>query len=127
MSEPLEPAVSLDVLRDAVERAVKEVGLREVARQVGLSPRGVTLVIDGKKSRQTTLAKLQKWYLVHAPRVLGMSDEIGVAIRTYYLGRLEGVHREYAADMFEAGLRIAHQRQGLSLPGWVEALRNRPA
>lgn len=128
MSEPLEPGVPPDVLRNALRRAVEKAGLRPVARQAKLSPRGVWLIInEGVQSHPATIAKLRDWYVTHAPRVLGMSNEMAAALLVNLLGELDGVHREYAADTIEAGLRIAHQRQGLKLPGWVEALRNRPA
>lgn len=49
-------------LRRAVTQAAETQGVREVARQVGLSPMGLRNVMWGVKPLNRTWAKLRDWY-----------------------------------------------------------------
>jgi hypothetical protein len=125
VSEPLAPAVSLAVLRDALRRAVDQTSLRQVAREVGLSPRGVTLVIRGVQSQKKTVAKLREWYARHGPAVVGMSGEMAAASLANLLEGLDGADREVAARAIVALLEAVHRGREADPPGWIDHLRSR--
>lgn len=62
---PPSPVVSLPRLREAVRGRVADAGLRPVAREVGITHRGLELFLDGAKPQPKTLAKLLRWYGEH--------------------------------------------------------------
>jgi transcriptional regulator with XRE-family HTH domain len=57
-----EPEVSLLRIRAALRRRAEETSLREVAREVGMSHRGLSLLIKGARPQSRTHKKLAQWY-----------------------------------------------------------------
>ena len=65
MSEPSGPFVPLDVLRRALRLAIDHTSLRQVAREVGMSPRGLGRAVEFTEPRKSTLVKFRNWYARH--------------------------------------------------------------
>ena len=63
--------VSVAELRSAVAQGVSSTSLREVARQVGMSPTGLRNFLDGSEPYSTTRQKLERWF------VRGEGGEVG--------------------------------------------------
>jgi len=62
---PPSPVVSLARLREAIRSRVADAGLRPIAREVGITHRGLELFLGGAKPQPKTLAKLLQWYGEH--------------------------------------------------------------
>lgn len=52
----------IPLVRDHVRRRVEETGLRNVARQIGMSPSGLAKLLDGTTPYQKSIRKLYAWY-----------------------------------------------------------------
>ena len=121
MSEPAAPSVPIDVIRRELERAVDQTSLRQVAREVGLSPRGLSLVMGGSRVLRKTGRKLRDWYVRRAVEV-GPSAELAAAALDILLEGVARSEREYAADMVVSVLQTAHRKGETAPPAWIEAL-----
>jgi hypothetical protein len=55
------PTIPAPLLRDAVEREIAELSLRQAAKQIGVSPNGLRNFIAGSVPRSATRAKLERW------------------------------------------------------------------
>jgi hypothetical protein len=122
--------VSLGIIREALRRAVDRGSLRQVAREVGLSPRGLTLVMEGtgaRKERARTLTRLRDWYLLHGAAVVGSSDDVAAAAFDVILEELDPDDRDDVMEMVLAVVEQKHRRRGRAPPGWIEGLRRRRA
>lgn len=127
MSEPSGTFVSLDVIREALRRAIDATSLRQVARDADLSPRGLTLVVKGSKPRKSTVWKVRGWYARHAAANggTGVSDEMAAASLSTLLHGLDGPDREYAATAILGVLESFHRRREVVPPGWIDGVRKR--
>lgn len=54
--------VPVSRIREAVARSVERQSLREVARNVGMSPSGLRKFLDGAEPYSSTRHKLDRWY-----------------------------------------------------------------
>ncbi len=59
----IERATSEKVLRSAARDRVADTSLRKVAREIGMSPPGLSLFLDGGSLRSETLAKVRAWHV----------------------------------------------------------------
>jgi hypothetical protein len=57
------PQIPVSVLRRAVEQTVERSSLRQVARDVGMSPMGLKHLMAGANPYSPTLRRLKRWYL----------------------------------------------------------------
>jgi len=125
VSEPSRSHVSLEVVRAAVVRAVARRSLRQVAREVGLSPRGLNLFIEGNASQSRTALKLRDWYVLHGADAVGVSGDTAAASLSHLLDGLEGADREQAVMMILGALDMLHRRRDRTPPAWIEDLLQR--
>lgn len=125
MSEPSRSYMSLEVVRDAVKRAVAQRSLRQVAREVGLSPRGLTLFLEGNRSQSGTALKLRDWYVLHGAAAVGVSGDTAAASLEQLLDGLEDGDREQGRMMILGVLDMLHRRRRKTPPPWIEDLLHR--
>jgi hypothetical protein len=125
MSEPSRPYVSLEVVREAVKRAVGQRSLRRVAREVGLSPRGLTLFLEGNRSQSGTALKLRDWYVMHGAAAVGVSGDTAAASLNQLLDGLEDADREQGMIMILGTLDMLYRRRKKTPPPWIEDLLHR--
>ena len=69
-------SVSLDALREAVRTRVDDVGLREVAREVGMAHASLGDFLNGRVPRAANVAKLRKWFEGDDNEVLRLRQEV---------------------------------------------------
>jgi hypothetical protein len=116
---PPERTVPVDAIRDAVARAAGATSARAVARDSGLSERGVRYFAGGGAPRPSTLRKLTEWYVREAAK-LGELDA----------GTVEAALSVLLADMTEPQLsatrravldaiRDGYRATGRDVPGWL--------
>ncbi len=125
MSEPSRSYVSLEVVRDAVRRAVSQRSLRRVSREVGLSPRGLNLFLEGNRSQSGTALKLRSWYVVHGAEDVGVSGDTAAASLDQLLDGLEEGDREQGRMIILGVLDMLHRRRRKTPPPWIEDLLHR--
>lgn len=66
--DPARFARDVEEIREAVRSYRDSVSLREAAREVGMSPTGLSHFCDGTEPYLPTLRKLQRWYQAHRER-----------------------------------------------------------
>lgn len=125
MSEPSRPPVSLDVVRVAVERALELRSLRQVAREVGLSTRGLRLFLDGNSSQKRTAHMLLEWYARHGAQVVGMSSDTAAVSLSNLLDGVEEADRDHAEMVILGYVEMLHRRRNKLPPSWIEDLLHR--
>jgi hypothetical protein len=124
VSEPAAPSVPIDVIRRELERAVDQTSLRQVAREVGLSPRGLSLVMAGSRTLRKTSRKLRDWYVRRAA-VVGPSPELAAAALDILLEGLGSVGREHAAVAILGVIESMHRSEDAPPPSWLDGVRER--
>jgi hypothetical protein len=67
--DPAAFARHIEEIRAALRRHLDEASLRQAAREVGMSPTGLSKFLDGAEPHMRTVGKLRAW---HAGRPRGM-------------------------------------------------------
>jgi AraC-like DNA-binding protein len=83
---PGKATFSLKVLRDAIRRRVDETSIRLVAKELGMSPSGLHVLLGGSKPHPGTRAKLVSWYVEQRRAEQGVgqvvsADDVDAALR----------------------------------------------
>ena len=115
-------ALPVPVLRDAVERELAWVSLRQAAAEIGISPNALRNFVRGATPRLTTRVRLGRWLAGRAPP----EESASVSTIVRLLGEVSPdlSPRETAAigrDLAESILS-AYQRRRLPPPRWVREL-----
>ncbi|HEX7049346.1 MAG TPA: hypothetical protein VF188_03955 [Longimicrobiales bacterium] len=114
----------LDRLREAVAGGVEARSLRQVARDVGMSPTGLRKFLSGATPYSATRRKLERWYVREAARY---GDDLGpgsasAALRILGHG-LPPEERRRALNQMLDVLEAAHREAGRTPPPWLAELR----
>jgi hypothetical protein len=112
---------ALDALRTAVRQAAAASSLRAVAEDVGLTHRGLSLFLDGSTPRESTLRKLQTWYLRTAAARGDLTREGWTVALAFFLESVPEEQRAEARAELVAALRKVYTKRGIELPGWINA------
>jgi hypothetical protein len=112
-------------MRQAVIDQVENTSLRNVARQLGMSPAGLRKFMDGGAPYTPTLRRLRKWY----PRYAGgggnvQAQEAAAALTLLLHEVAPGPRREIAAEILDS-LAGAYEQSGKPRPAWIDELRAR--
>lgn len=117
-------AVPLGVLRRAVASRATATSQRQVAREIGLSPRGLRKFLDGAKPHTATRVKLERWYVRAALDLPGSIPVTAArAALQVLLGDLPSRRKRAAADRLLDIVEEAHEAEALPIPNWLSALR----
>ena len=113
-----EGRVSITTLRRAVEGSVSATSLRQVAREVGMSPSGLRKFLSSASPYSATRRKLERWYVRRgsAPDVHSALAALEVLVLD-----LPPAERIRAIEQIVDGLE--RSRTG-KLPGWIKQLRS---
>lgn len=111
-------------IRAAVSRAVERKSLRSVAGDIGMSPTGLRLMLDGAEPYAKTWDKLQVWFSLHQKDV---GSELPPQTVASLLRRLLGSIPEQwqhgaqlrALNGFEEAFRFA----GVAAPAWIAQVK----
>lgn len=120
------PPLSIEVLREAVRRAIRHSSLNQVARDIGVSSAGLLKIMEPSKQRPSTLRKLRDWYLRHGADADGASEE---SIRGTLEWQQDGLVDEDRVEATLAYLGILegmHRKRGTHPPAWIEKIRAHP-
>jgi len=118
--EPVLAGIGEDALRAALRRAVDASSIRIVAEQVGLTPRGLQLYMDGEgRPRDLTLRKLREWYLREAGTWTGTREGTARAAIAVLVDGLPRAEQDRVAGEIADAVRGAYERVKLSPPQWL--------
>lgn len=113
---------SIETIRATLRRRVSTTSLRGIAREVGMSPTGLSNFLGGTEPHHGTVGKLEEWYLEHA----GVDDD-QTATRAATALRMLTSHlpaeRARVAETMILDV-IAQISEGIDLP-WLEEFRIR--
>lgn len=113
-------APSDDVLRAALRRAVATSSLRTVAEQIGLTHRGLQLIITGESQpRAATARKLRDWYVREGVHGGGVTPETVRAAVDVLLSDLPEGERGRAASELLDVVRQMYRRAKVEPPPWT--------
>jgi len=121
VSAPQPPRVPLDRLRAAAQRAVGETSLRKVAKDVGLSPMGLSLFLTGETEQPypPTMRKLEEWFARDAARSRGTDSETAAAALFLLVGGLPPERGEAARRSMLEVLRENYRIAKVPPPDWL--------
>jgi hypothetical protein len=111
-----------ELIREALERAVGRSSLRQVSREVKMSPSGLQGLIDGAQPYGKTAEKLRAWYASHlddGEPVLG-SDAAFSLVDTL-LREIPGRHRADARERVLRAFAEAFETASVPPPAWARA------
>ena len=113
-----ERRVSVGTLKRAVAGGVSATSLRQVARDVGMSPTGLRKFLSGASPYSATRSKIERWYVRRgrAPDVHSALAALEVLVLD-----LPPAERIRAMERIVDGLE--ESRAGKS-PGWIKQLRS---
>lgn len=119
---PVDPAVPVDVLREAAQRRVDDTSLRIAAGEIGVSYSGLRTFLKGTEPYAPTLAKLRAWY---AQTVEGraMTPERARAMLAALVESMPLERREEAVRELVTRLVESYRKSGADVPGWLEKIR----
>ncbi len=117
------PTIPVPLLRDAVEREIAELSLRNAAKQIGISPNGLRNFINGSASRSATRAKLERWLASLDHRTVP-PPTVGHLVRllTDMSGDLSPQQTALLGRNISALLADAYEARRLAPPRWVQDL-----
>jgi hypothetical protein len=119
---PPEISVRVEAMREAVRLAVSAKSLRAVAREVGLSPMGLSNFLSGRQPYTATRRKLTLWYAQHGSQLGAREDAVRAALDIL----LEGLPAKGRTRGLEAVLEVVermHRDSRTQPPAWLGVLR----
>lgn len=114
---------AIERLREAVRAMVENTSLRQVARQIGMSPSGLKKFLEGATPYSPTRRRLHRWYVQHSEVRHGQVEfpEANAALRVLVHDLTPDSRRRTASRMVEC-LRLGYQESEKALPGWLSDL-----
>ncbi|MBB4635923.1 helix-turn-helix domain-containing protein [Longimicrobium terrae] len=116
--------VPLQQIRAAANAAQEQTSLREAAREVGMSPTGLSNFLRGARPSPGTLRKLQSWYVLEGARHVEMSASDGHAAISLLTEGIPAEYREHCKTEFLVTLGQVYREDR---PDWVRRLLVRAA
>jgi hypothetical protein len=111
---------SVEVLRESARQAADASSLRLVAGQVGMSARGLLKFLDGSLPRRQTLLKLRDWYVRHAVREGGISEDTALAALAALTEGIPPRMVVRAVGNLIATARENYHDAGADQPAWIQ-------
>jgi hypothetical protein len=116
--------VPLEVLLDALRRAVEARSYRAVAKEAKLAPRALKMLVEGETTapRSKTLGLLRAWFA----RELAGANHAAVAVVQELLADLPVSAHGAGASAIATTVIDLYRRSGVEPPAWAVALTNGP-
>ena len=116
------PTLPVELLRDAVARAVVQTSLRQAAREISISPNGLRNFINGAAARPATCLKLERW--VARRELKGRAPTEGRFIKLLNEVASDLTPRQASAVAKEVASLIAdaYELRDLTPPRWMADL-----
>jgi hypothetical protein len=114
---------AIERLREAVRAMAENTSLRQVARQIGMSPSGLKKFMEGAAPYSPTRRRLHRWYVQHSRVQHGQVEfpEANAALRVLVHDLTRDSRRRTADRMVEC-LRLGYQESGKVPPNWLSDL-----
>ncbi|HEX2190486.1 MAG TPA: hypothetical protein VHG51_16375 [Longimicrobiaceae bacterium] len=106
-------------LRRAVTQAAETQGVREVARQVGMSPMGLRNVTKGVQPHPRTWAKLREWYARERGAHVEMGEDAAPVALEAFLQLIAPTLRVPVREAIVGALGRLYGEAGLPAPAWL--------
>lgn len=111
-----------DVLREHVRRYMEAngVSLRQVARELKVSPTGLGKFLDGSVPRAGTRGKVKEWIARRAAETRQIPPDMGETL--FELSTLAGLTEEHRREMLQMvveGVAARHRKQKTEPPEWI--------
>jgi hypothetical protein len=117
---PPEHSVPVEVIRAAVARAAAATSARAVARDCGLSERGVRYFAGGGAPRPATLRKLTEWYVREAASAGELDAATVDAALSLLLGDMPEPQRGETRGALVDDIRWGYKKAGRAPPPWLK-------
>jgi hypothetical protein len=109
-------------MREAARLATEEIGLRAVARQIGISAMGLSNFLEGAQPYKPTLRKLTHWYAEFGAR-RGASEHTVRAALDILLEGLPQKTRGRGRGTLLAAVDRLHRDARTQPPAWLGRMR----
>lgn len=114
----------IELIREALQRAVERGSLRAVAKEVGMSPTGLQGFLDGAEPYYKTLAKTRIWYALRwADRGSELGSDTAVALVDTLLGEIPAGRRAAARERVLRAFAGAFEAADVAPPAWTDVAR----
>lgn len=118
--------VDVEVLRSTAAARAAATSISQIARDVGLTTRGLNKFLKGSKPHSATRQRLERWYVRQAAEQADATDvetaTAAIAVLAHDIPPAQ--HRQIAADAVR-WWGTAYDEVGLPRPRWVEQLEGR--
>jgi hypothetical protein len=113
-------AVLLGPLRDALQRRIDAVGLRQVAREIELDPSSLLNILRGGNPRSATRQRIIRWYFQQVREGLAeMSDPLAEEAIAALVVAMPSDARPEAARRLLRALSEIYGDFGTAVPSWI--------
>lgn len=114
----------IERMREALAARVEATSLRQVAREVGMSPTGLQKVLEGADSYSRTRRKLERWYVRETARYGGGLDAAAVtAALSVAVHDLPPARRRDTLELLITALENGYAAAGEHPPQWLPEVR----
>ena len=118
--------VSIRHMREIAAARVENTSLRQVAREMGMSPTGLKKFLDGTSPYAPTVRRLRNWYVRYAAtQPSGVELEDASAAVSVLVHDLNVESRRWAALQVLEAVGSGYARNGKPRPAWLAELRTR--
>ncbi len=112
-------------LREAAETHVQNTSLRQVARDVGMSPMGLKKFLEGTAPYSATVRRLRSWYVRHVAEPSRIHVEDATAALDVLVHELTPAPRRQTALTVLNAVGRGYEESGRPKPEWLSELRTR--
>lgn len=117
------PHVPASRLREAAALHIADAGLRQAARDTGLSPSGLRRIVDGTKMQPESVRLLTVWYAGWEAQREGLSYGTARAVLEMLAAHLPKKRREEVIARIAGELERAGEAAKMPAPPWLAELR----
>jgi transcriptional regulator with XRE-family HTH domain len=115
-------------MREVAAARVENTSLRQVAREIGMSPTGLKKFLEGTAPYSPTVRRLRNWYVRYAAVQRSDVEEVdaSAALAVLMHDLRSDPRRDAALHVLEA-VGSGYERSGKPRPAWLSELRTRYA
>lgn len=123
MSSPERVPIDVEVLRAMTAAHVATTSISEVARQVGVTTRGLSLFLKGSDPYSGNRQKLERWYVRKVAQQTESTDATTAAAALTVLVRaMPPSHQKDVAAEAVAWWAAKYDERSVPRPAWIEQL-----
>ncbi|HEU0014198.1 MAG TPA: hypothetical protein VFQ45_10975 [Longimicrobium sp.] len=121
-------AATIRHIREVAAARVENTSLRQVAREIDMSPTGLKKFLEGSSPYSPTVHRLRNWYVRTSAAQDRNVEEVdaGAALAVLVHDLASDVRRQAALEVLEA-VEIGYAESGKHKPEWLAELKTRYA